>query len=152
MKKQIFILTLFSVIFFVACEKEGSENETKISRNFLSESHNAGENCMDCHISNGGGEGWFTVAGTIYENSSGNTYPNAVVKLTSQSQGGGEVVKNIEVDNKGNFYTTEAVSFGEGLYVTVISTDGKETYMGPKITHGRCNECHGNSIGKIGIN
>src|SRR6478735_2875906 len=31
-------------------------------------SHNAGQDCMSCHKSGGGGKGIFTVAGTVYQN------------------------------------------------------------------------------------
>ncbi len=154
MKKFIFIVLSLTFFFFVSCEKENEnedENETKISRNNTDESHNSGQNCMNCHVSGGGGEGWFILAGTLYDQSLTNTYPNGSVKLTTATGGTGTTVKVIEVDNRGNFYTTESIDFGTGLYVSVVGRNGEQKFMPSKITSGACNSCHGNTTGKIWI-
>lgn len=150
MKISYLILALFTFILLSACEKE-NENETKISWNNTDESHNSGQNCMSCHISGGGGEGWFTVAGSLYDKTQINAYPNGSVKITTEPNGAGTLVKTIENDSKGNFFTTESIDFGSGLYVGVYGTSGKQKFMSSKITNGSCNSCHGNSTDKIWI-
>jgi hypothetical protein len=114
--KKISISILSSVIiitFFmlaVSCEKEDG-NETNISSYDATESHNTGEVCMQCHISGGDGEGWFTAAGSIY-NLQSTIFPNATVRFYTGQDGTGTLVKTIEADANGNFYTTEDINFG----------------------------------------
>jgi hypothetical protein len=116
------------------------------------ESHNAGQNCMSCHHSGGKGEGTFTVAGTVYNSSGAAVSPNATVKLYTGPGGTGSLVKTIEVDGKGNFYTTGNTDFGSGLYVTVTGSSGNISKMNSSVTSGQCNSCHGSSTGKITVN
>ncbi len=148
MKQLILLLGVF--LLFTACEKE-NENETKISKNNTDESHNTGKNCMNCHKNGGSGEGWFTVAGSVYGSSLTNPYPNAIVRFTTSAQNTGTLVKSIEVDALGNFFTTETIDFGSGLYVSVLGTSGEVKHMSSKITTGQCNGCHGNTVSKIGL-
>jgi hypothetical protein len=77
------------VLVTVSCEKEEGENETKISSYQSDESHHAGENCMNCHRSGGSGEGWFTIAGTVYGGDRTTPYPQATVLLYTGSEGTG---------------------------------------------------------------
>jgi len=150
LKKILFLAFCFISIFFISCEKEG--NETVISQYLSSESHNFGNNCMECHQKGGEGEGWFTVAGSVSNADQTSPYPNATVELTTLSQNTGTVIKTIEVDTKGNFYTTENISFGSGLYVTVKGQNGEVQHMLAPITSGECNLCHGSTTPKIWIN
>lgn len=63
-----------------------------------------GMNCMDCHKENGGGNGWFVVAGTVFYDSLQVTpYPGATVKLYTGPNGTDTLVHTIEVDTKGIF-------------------------------------------------
>ncbi len=155
-KSKVFLMMLvlaFSV--FVSCENDDDENggNKDMSSSFNdNESHNAGQNCMSCHKSGGQGEGWFTVAGTVYNASGAAVSPNATVKLYTGPDGTGTLVKTIEVDGNGNFYTTADVNFGSGLYTTVTGTTGNISKMGSSITTGQCNSCHGSGIGKISAN
>lgn len=147
-----FMIGVFLFSFVVSCEKEDDENgENKdMSSSFNeNESHNAGQNCMSCHKSGGQGEGWFTVTGKVYNASKTAVYPKATVKLYNGPNGTGTLVKTIEVDSKGNFYTTADLNFGNGLYITVTGTTGSVTKMGSSISTGQCNSCHGSSTGKI---
>ncbi len=109
------------------------------------ESHEFGENCMNCHYSAGKGEGWFTLAGSV----SGNT-DNAVIELYNNF--GESPVKTIEVDTKGNFYTTDAIDFTNGYNVAIKNSAGEMTYMGGRIEVGQCNLCHGATTGSLSIN
>lgn len=147
-----FIVLMFSVL--ISCENEDDENgENKdMSSSFNeNESHNAGQNCMACHKSGGQGEGWFTAAGTVYNASGAAVSPNATVKIYTGPNGTGSLVKTIEVDGKGNFYTTSSIDFGTGLYVSVTGKSGSVSTMSSSITTGQCNSCHGSSD-KITVN
>ncbi len=150
--KTIVLLMLPVFLVFQACEKEGNENEheteTKISKHNDDESHNAGENCMSCHVSGGEGEGLFVVAGTVYKESKTAVYPNTTVQFHTEANAGGTLVKSIEVDGKGNFYSTETLDFGTGLYTSVIG-DSETKYMMSPVSIGACNSCHSTSSNRI---
>ena len=147
----LLVITLFAftltVNLFKSCEKE-NENETKISTFNSDESHNSGQNCMDCHVSGESGEGWFTIAGTVYDSTLNSIYPNALVELYTGPNSTGTLITTIQVDALGNFYTTESVDLKEGLYPTVVG-NVESTYMAGAITSGQCNQCHGVSTDKI---
>ena len=156
MKRAIVILCGVCAAFMMltSCEKEGEgENETKISYNRDSESHNEGQNCMGCHRQGGEGEGrgWFIVAGTIYKAASNSTLPNGLVELYTGPGGTGTLAYKIEVDAKGNFYTTEDIHFGNGLYPVAVGSQSRK-YMSDPVTTGQCNSCHGDSTDKIWTN
>lgn len=147
-----FIVLMFSVL--VSCENEDFENgENKdLSSSFnKKESHNTGQDCLICHKLGGQGEGNFHVAGTVYNSSGNAVYPNATVKLYTGPNGTGTLIKTIEVDGKGNFYTTGMVNFDSGLFVTVTGTTGKISIMSSSVTTGQCNSCHDLSD-KINVN
>lgn len=149
MKKSIIVLFLALFVLIIhSCEKEGGQNETKISRNNDTKSHNMGQNCMLCHKSGGKGEGWFNVAGTVYNETFSNTYPNKLIQLYTEPNGAGQLKYTIEVDAKGNFYTTESINFGSGLYPAAVGNTTTK-FMGSSITQGQCNSCHGNTNEKI---
>jgi hypothetical protein len=156
MKQKLFIIFLvFSLTylaFFTSCdrEKEGGCGSTNISKFNLTKSHHTGEDCYNCHKDGGEGDGCFNAAGTVYDSSLANTYPNATVKLYSDPNGTGDLKATIEVDGKGNFYTTETI-YGLGLYATVTGTGGTTQYMTAKITKGDCNRCHGTTTSKIWV-
>lgn len=142
------LLICFAVFVFEACKKENDENETNISSFNDTESHNMGQNCMNCHKSGGSGEGWFNAAGTVYDSLGTAVYPNALVELYSGPNGSGTKKYSIEVDGKGNFYTTEDINFGSGLYPSIKGSIVTK-HMATAITTGQCNSCHGNSTGKL---
>jgi hypothetical protein len=96
---------------------------------------------MNCHKSGGSGDGWFNVAGTVYNSTQTVPYITATIELRTDQSGGGTLVNSIEVDTKGNFYTTEPVEFGTGLYASVVGGVSTE-FMQGKITNGACNSCH----------
>jgi hypothetical protein len=146
---KIFIGSLVLFVIFQACEE--NENETKISSFDSSESHNVGKNCMECHKIGGSVEGWFTVAGTVYDDTKMSVFPNATIKLTTGPNGTGNLVSSVEVDKKGNFYTTNSVDFGTGLYATVEG-NLSSNHMNAKVQSGQCNSCHGNSTDRIWTN
>ena len=137
-------------LLFTACEKEEGENETSISSYRSDDSHHTGENCMNCHRSGGPGEGWFNVAGTVYDKDLNTPYPNATIRLYEGPGGTGTLKAIVEADQKGNFYTTEQIDFGEGLYA-VAEGETTTRFMGSALTSGQCNQCHGESTGRIWV-
>jgi cytochrome c553 len=129
---------------FAACrEEDDSENRTLVSRNGGMISHGMSQNCMNCHEQGGEGSGWFTVAGTVYDSAMTTTYANAIIRLYSEVDGGGTLVATVEADAYGNFFTTEAVNFGNGLYPLVAGTTGNTVSMQQATMLGACNSCHG---------
>ena len=149
---SLFAISILLVSMFQSCEKENDdddkENETNISSNGDDESHNMGMNCMNCHLKGGDGKGWFNIAGTVYDSILTNTYPNAIVKLYTGPNASGTLKGSIEVDQLGNFYTTENIDFGNGLYPSVEGQN-MTNFMSSPITKGECNTCHGVSVSKI---
>ena len=152
MKKKILIWIIMIVgilILLPSCESDENEgNEEKVSSYNETESHKMGQNCMSCHKSGGEGEGWFNLAGTVYEGDRSTTYPNTTVKIYDEPNGVGSLISTIEVDGLGNFYTTNNIDFGNGLYVSV-SGDTETIYMIGPVTSGQCNSCHGTSTDTI---
>ena len=135
------VLGLVPILMLTGCENEENEDETVISSYGDTESHRAGANCMSCHTAGGSGEGRFTLAGTVYQTDETTVYPNTTVKLYTGADTSGELVITVEVDGKGNFYTTESVDWGTGLYATV-SSDNETRNMTGVVTTGACNSCH----------
>lgn len=140
----IFVLIIGLTPSLFSCS-EDDENEVMISSSGSNKSHNAGQNCMGCHHSGGS---IFKVAGTVYNEGLTSINSNATVKLYTGANGTGTLLKAIEVDAKGNLYTTSSLDFGSGLYVSV---EGATTikHMSSAITGGACNSCHGSSTSKI---
>lgn len=138
------------IFILISCRKQSESNISSFDK----ESHNMGKNCFDCHKKGGEGKGWFTVAGTVYDTIFPNNKvnPGGKVYLYTQYAGKGALVASLEVDTKGNFYTTEKVDFSTPLYPKVISAKGKVKYMSNSVTTGACNSCHNYSTFKIYIN
>jgi cytochrome c553 len=139
-----------SLIATQSCKKNNS-SETNISATGGNKSHNMGQNCMNCHKSGGQGEGWFNLAGTVYTSSMSSTFSNAIVKLYTGPNATGTLKYTINGDAKGNFYTTETIDFGAGLYPVVQGTNSTNK-MSSAIITGQCNSCHGVSTDKIWTN
>lgn len=139
---------LTTLIVFQSCEK--GENEQKVSNHNGTESHHEGENCMNCHYSGGSGDGWFTVAGTVYDSLKTTPYPNSTVTLLALSNGVMRLAATIEVDAYGNFYTTQQIDFENELHVSVKGNLDSQD-MHATIANGRCNSCHGASTDRIWV-
>ena len=123
-------------------------------------SHNAGQNCVECHQTGGAGEaaGIFSVAGTIFQ--SGSTgQPNATVRLYVENTN--TQIISLTTDASGNFYTTQEVTqlttgvgtkpqFVDGAEVVVEGPGGSMRTMPGIISGGGCNGCHHNGSGGNG--
>ena len=137
-----------AIIVMQSCEKEREHEgcgEKKISAFNKDDSHNMGQNCMNCHYDGGKGEGCFIVAGTVYDSLRTSTYRNSTIRLYTDTNGGGQLRATVYGDGRGNFYTTESVDFSGGLFPAVTSAGGTQ-YMPLAITQGSCNSCHGNNV------
>ncbi len=147
MKKLVLsIILAFTLAIISSCSNNDVAN---ISQNNISESHNMGRNCMQCHTSGGNGKGIFKAAGTIYNTALTSTNPNGKVLLYTQPDSTGKLVATLYVDAKGNFYTTDAISFVGGLYPVIVSTSGNKKYMPDPAFSGECNSCHNVSNKKL---
>lgn len=151
MKRSTSLFILFIIvsigISINACNKSKKCNENNIS-SASNDSHNSGQNCLQCHISTGKGEGCFNVAGSTYDSTLVNHLSAGQIKLYTQPNGGGSLKYTIEIDQSGNFYTTENVDVN-GLYPALVDSKGKSSYMSSSISSGACNSCHGNSTSRI---
>jgi hypothetical protein len=155
MKILRFSLLLFLpfFLFAVSCKHKEGGTGTKISHYNSRESHNVGRPCIDCHVTHGTNEYWYQAAGTIYHPDQVTTYPGSTVYLYTGINGTGSLVYTLEVDQKGNFYSTETIPYGTGLYPMVVSTEHDTAYMQAFIIQGNCNNCHdGNSNARITVN
>lgn len=151
MKKNVFTIMLAAILGMIAvqsCEKEGKSNVTNISSAGETESHNMGQNCMNCHKSGGEGKGWFNAAGTLYNEAGTETLKNGTVQLRTATKGGGDLRGTVIVDGKGNFYTTENIDFSGGVFPSVQGSTSTQ-HMSTTISNGQCNSCHGVSTAKL---
>jgi hypothetical protein len=150
-----FVNLLLILSLVISCDSITGENddddddfELMSSTHSSMESHNAGQNCMNCHNSGGNGEGIFEIAGTVYEEGTSDVFPNVNIEFYSELNGGGNLLKTLEVDGRGNFYTTDIFDFNSGIYPLV--TDGiNQNHMTQIANSGSCNSCHGNSVSNI---
>jgi len=140
-----------STLTFNSCEKEEACGEDNVSELGSDESHNMGQNCMQCHKTGGKGEGCFVIAGTVYDTLSTHTLSSGKIELYTGPNGTGNLVHTVQIDSKGNFYTTENFSI-TGLYPVVTGPSGQKQYMGSSLTSGQCNSCHGSSTARITAN
>lgn len=153
MKKTILSIGIIciSIIGIIQSCKKDSEGcgATNISSTGKNESHNMGQNCINCHSSGGSGKGCFSVAGTTYSSNLSSTIANGTIKLYTGAGGTGTLKATVAVDAKGNFYTTDGVDFSGGLYPVFTSSAGVSNYISTSTSTGQCSSCHGVSTNRI---
>jgi cytochrome c553 len=152
MKHILFVIPismLLAVVLF-SCEKEGACDEYNVSEINGDDSHNFGNNCMQCHQAGGEGEGCFITAGSVKDSSLTAPATSGQVEFYTLPNGGGTLMYTLQIDSKGNFYSTEAMSV-TGLYPAIKNANGTH-YMGSSLSTGACNSCHGNSTGALYAN
>lgn len=129
----------------MACgHEEEDSNDVAISRNGGQSSHNTGQNCLSCHQS--GNEYIFSTAGSVYQQQNLTApLPNVKILFHDGPNASGNLIHSIEVDALGNFYTTDAITWGNGLYVSV-EVPGKPitSSMSFTVNEGACGRCHDN--------
>ena len=136
-------LLLFFSIIALACSscENGDADEAD---------HNLGDNCLMCHKVGGGGEGVFSVGGTVYSSATDQGAAGVTVELYSSADRKGSPVASMTTAMSGNFYQKDALSFGSGLYATVKTKTGSIAMTDPVLT-GACSSCHGKTTDKITV-
>ena len=135
-----------------SCSTENEYGSITNSTTGSTESHNMGQNCMNCHKPGGGEAPVWKIAGTVYNEALTATNPNATIKLYTGPNGTGTLKVTLQVDAKGNFYTTGNVDFTGGLYPSVTGSTATNSMSSP-IETGACNSCHdGVTRSRIWIN
>lgn len=153
-RKYLYFVFLFFATVLGACSHyDELQKDPKESRRGEDESHNEGENCSSCHNVNGHEAvregGWWTVSGTVFGDDD-KVQSNAVVELWEKPNQQGKLIKRLEVDEEGNFYTNQILNFMGGCY-PAIKLDNKVKVMPIPYTGGSCNSCHGVSTSKLEI-
>ncbi len=130
--------------------------EVGVSHYDATNSHNAGQDCMQCHTAGGTGQGEFVIAGTVYNGSS--PAPNTTVYVYAD-QDFNTLAATLEVDANGNFYTVAPIgglipnanNLVQGIFVKVRGADGQVRTMSGTVSNGSCNSCHSPSggVGRI---
>jgi len=153
---NLLLLFAFALVFInlSACSHyEELQKDPKESRKGDDESHNEGQNCGTCHNSNGHEAvregGWWTVSGTVFRDDD-KGQDNAIIELWEKPNQGGKLIKRLEADAEGNFYTNQIINFMGGCY-PVVKLDNKVKVMPVPYTGGSCNSCHGVSTEKLEI-
>jgi hypothetical protein len=140
MRKVFALLVLVISIGFFACENE-DDDQIEGQSNISGSSHNTGKDCMSCH--------GFAASGSVYNKALSSGFSGAVIKLTSQANGAGTVLGTFTTNKSGSFYTSGAINFGSGVFVSVAGNSGSVKHMSSPITTGACNSCHGSSTSKV---
>jgi len=147
---QVLLAAILLITAIQSCKHSKDGPVENISAHGKNQSHNMGQNCMNCHEPGGSGSGWFSIAGTAYNNNQSQTQPDITVKLYTGVNRTGSLEYTIEGDSRGNFYTTKYINFNQALY-PVIEKDSSVRFMSTSLTTGACNSCHGVSTNKLMI-
>ncbi|MFM2358125.1 MAG: hypothetical protein RLY16_117 [Bacteroidota bacterium] len=118
-------------------------------------SHFFGITCSNCHAAKvEKAPGCFTVSGSVYDEARARIHKNPVIQLFTEPGGKGDLVGTIYGDKNGNFYSTKAIDWSEGLYPTLLGTSTAAEpikHMYRRVFTGDCNRCHGATAEALGI-
>jgi len=140
-----FSVILFSGISLISCD---NAKKNLISQHGQSKSHKAGRECLECHRSGGSGSGNFALAGTVYQSDGISVYPNASIQIWTESMASGTILETIEVDAKGNFFTTDPIEINSGYFFAAVDNNLAAHMLAP-VTNGACNDCHDSQNSRI---
>ena len=146
--KNVFILLilLLQLLLTLGCDStnddDDDDNGTKISLHNTNDSHRPGQACLNCHNVGSTNEYQFRLAGTVYNLTETDVYPNATIHLYTSANANGDLVASVEVDALGNFYTTQSIDWGNGGLYPVVESNQATRYMSTPTTEGNCNGCH----------
>jgi hypothetical protein len=149
---KLFVIALIYIFStsIISC-KHGCGRTGGTSSAGENDSHNMGLNCLNCHSGTGGGEGCFNVGGTAYKDDLTTPFSGCTIEFYTEPESKGELVASIVSDKKGNFYTGHDISWGKGLYPSIVSPTGKRENMLEPVSTGGCNKCHGSTTDRIYI-
>lgn len=156
MYKAITFLATFFLISLTSCGGDSSTPTNTETNPSQKSSHNAGQDCSNCHSEGGTASTMiFNSSGTVYK-SNGSPQNNATVNL--YTFGTNTRVATMKTDASGNFYTTDFVDglfYGTGgvtsVDVEIQTSVGIRTMRG-SVTSRSCNFCHGNTRSGISAN
>lgn len=135
-----FNMAIVMLIVLVGCGE--SSPVSSVSRAGGTNSHHAGENCMQCHSQGGGADSWFQAAGTLITKQ-GDTITSGTVTIHFQD---GSPPVSLEVDSLGSFFTTEELGLPTPIAPIVKdNTTGDAAQMPFTTVSGSCNFCHTDS-------
>jgi len=140
--KLLFLISILS-LYLTACGHEDEDSQDiAISSNGGQKSHNTGQDCLSCHQS--GNEYIFSTAGTVYQQQNLTApLPNVKIVFHDGPNASGNLIHSIEVDALGNFYTTDAIAGGSGLFISVdVAGKPITNSMLFAIKSGQCWTCH----------
>lgn len=155
---QISFLLVMTVLLSSGCDGGGGgDSDSELISTFGdNDSHRAGQNCQRCHRSGGSGDGVFTIAGTVFDGDNPSVVkPDVIVRLFAAPDQSSALIVEIEVDAKGNFYTTAPIPYGAGLFAVLVDGPASSPFMTAPVTasEGACNSCHdGNTVPVLFIN
>ncbi|MDZ4757885.1 MAG: hypothetical protein SGJ10_07090 [Bacteroidota bacterium] len=153
MKKKNIVILLFAAFLFWTCKHTIADvtslKDTYYSTTGDTESKNMNGDCTSCHEHQSGSKK-ITLGGALYKEDRTTAYKDGgVINLYSQPGGQGSLLKTIQVDNEGNFYSNANYKISTPYYVEVVSVAGNKAYMGQALAYGSCGSCHGVNTDKI---
>ena len=160
MKRNTWILVLFCALIGCVTQKKGTgagaydpvnPESVVYSPSGSTDSHAAGQSCLNCHRQGGGSEIWLSLAGTLYQSDGVTPQPEGRIELYTKPRGRGRLLRTIAADANGNFFTTAAIDFSDSLYLTAAGADGAVRHKLVALTDGNCNHCHGREAERISL-
>ncbi|MDP1727829.1 MAG: hypothetical protein Q8M15_13675 [Bacteroidota bacterium] len=153
MKRIPGIFVIVTGVLLFSCSHYDELQKNPKESGLEEESHLTGENCSSCHNKNNSEaarEGWWTIAGSVYK-SNGQEQTNATMELWEKPNKQGKLIKMLQSDSKGNFYTNQIINFNGGCYPSIRVGSKSISMDTTQFNGGSCNGCHGVSRGKIVI-
>ena len=154
MNKSLLVISLIVIGISSCSHYDDIQKNAKESIAGDDESHNSGQNCMNCHNASSSSEavqegGWWNIAGTAFK-SSGSYANEGSVELWTGPNRTGSLLYKLAIDDLGNFYTGKIVDFKGGAFPVMIDKNGNlNKAMQSSTLNGACNSCHGVSTPKI---
>jgi len=154
MNKSLLVFSLIVIGISSCSHYDDIQKNAKESIAGEDESHNSGQNCMNCHNASSSSEalqegGWWNIAGTAFK-SSGSYAKEGSVELWTGPNRTGSLLYKLAIDDLGNFYTGKIVDFKGGVFPVLIDKNGNlNKAMQSSTLNGACNSCHGVSTPKI---
>lgn len=149
MLKKYFWIWGFGFLFLIySCQKEvpfGFKSE-----HGSDESEDMNGDCLSCHQTDVSYEKKpIQVGGTLFKTDLKSRNPGGYVRFYSLPGGKGTLIKELEIDDLGNFYMAQKLDWQDSIYPMVVSNKGQKMEMTSAPPHGSCNRCHGISTQPI---